>query len=40
MISVYLLLIVGIIVLLVDFGFRKWLRTFKNSFIELIIIGY
>ena len=40
MISVYLLLIVGIIVLLVDFGFREWLKTFKKiAFIELIIIG-
>ena len=40
MISVYLLFIVGIIALLVDFGFRKWLKTFKKiAFIELIIIG-
>ncbi|PIB37637.1 hypothetical protein BFP78_00245 [Gaetbulibacter sp. 5U11] len=40
MISVYLLFIVGIIALLFDFGFRKWLKTFKKiAFTELIIIG-
>ena len=40
MISVYLLFFVALIALLVDFGFRKWLKKLKKIvFIELIIIG-
>ena len=40
MITVFLFFIIGVIILLIDFGFRKWLKTFKKvAIIELVFIG-